>query len=76
MAVWTVTGKQSLLGILGQKLARAQVLTRALLLLVLRVLFVVAGFGCITAAAWMVAVPLGLFVAGLSLLVLEWAVKR
>lgn len=31
----------------------------------------VAGFGCITAAAWMVAVPLGLLAAGVSLLVIE-----
>lgn len=32
----------------------------------------VGGFGCLTAAAWTVAVPLGLAVAGVSLLVLEW----
>lgn len=31
----------------------------------------VAGFGLITAAAWTVAVPLGLLVGGLSLLVVE-----
>jgi hypothetical protein len=31
----------------------------------------VAAFGCFTAAAWMLAVPAGLAVAGLSLLVLE-----
>ena len=32
----------------------------------------VAGFALLSAAAWMVAVPLGLAAAGLSLLVLEW----
>jgi hypothetical protein len=31
----------------------------------------VGGFGCLVAAAWMVAVPAGLAAAGLSLLVLE-----
>jgi hypothetical protein len=30
------------------------------------------GFGCLVAAAWMVAVPAGLAAAGLSLLVLEY----
>lgn len=30
-----------------------------------------AGFGCLTAAAWAVAVPLGLAAAGVSLLLLE-----
>jgi len=32
----------------------------------------VGGFGCLTAAAWTVAMPLGLAAAGVSLLVLEW----
>lgn len=32
----------------------------------------VSGFGCLCAAAWMVAVPLGLAAAGVSLLLLEW----
>jgi hydrogenase/urease accessory protein HupE len=32
----------------------------------------VGGFGCLTAAAWMVAVPAGLAAAGVSLLVLEY----
>lgn len=34
----------------------------------------VAGLGCFTVAAAMVAVPLGLVVAGLSFFVLEWRV--
>jgi hypothetical protein len=33
---------------------------------------VVGGFGLISAACWMVAVPLGLAAAGVSLLVLEY----
>jgi hydrogenase/urease accessory protein HupE len=32
----------------------------------------VGGFGCLVAAAWMVAVPAGLAAAGASLLVLEY----
>jgi hypothetical protein len=32
----------------------------------------VGGFGCLVAAAWMVAVPAGLAAAGCSLLVLEY----
>jgi hypothetical protein len=32
----------------------------------------VAGFGCLTAAAWSIAVPAGLAAAGVSLLVLEY----
>lgn len=34
----------------------------------------VAGLGCFTAAAAMVAIPLGLLVAGASLFILEWRV--
>jgi hypothetical protein len=32
----------------------------------------VGGLGCVTAAAWLVAVPLGLLVAGVALLTLEY----
>ena len=80
---WTVTGRQSLLSLagkamapLGRRLTRARMFTAAVLRLVLRVLLVVAGLGLLSAAAWLVAVPLGLAVGGLSCLVLEWAVKR
>lgn len=34
-----------------------------------------AALGCFTAAAWTVALPLGLLVAGASLLVLDWKVN-
>lgn len=37
-----------------------------------RLLLHLGGLGAITAAAWMVAVPLGLLIAGVSLLVLEY----
>lgn len=32
----------------------------------------VAGFGCLTAAAWTIALPLGLAAAGISVLILEY----
>lgn len=32
----------------------------------------VAGFGCLTAAAWTVALPLGLAAAGVSVLLIEY----
>ena len=32
----------------------------------------VLGLACFVVAAWIVAIPLGLLVAGLSLFVLEW----
>jgi hypothetical protein len=32
----------------------------------------VAGFGCLSAAAWTVAMPLGLAAAGLSVLLIEY----
>jgi hypothetical protein len=32
----------------------------------------IIGLGCLTAAAWSVALPLGLLAAGLSAFVLEW----
>lgn len=35
-------------------------------------LLAIGGFGLLSAAAWMVAVPLGLATAGVSLLVLEY----
>lgn len=56
-------------------LARAGRLAARLLptLAVIRTLVLsVAGLGALTAAAWLVAVPLGLAAAGLALLVLEW----
>lgn len=39
-------------------------------------LFSLAGFGCITAAAWVVHLALGLLLAGFSLLILDWMIDR
>ena len=36
----------------------------------------IIGLGCLTAAAWSVALPLGLLAAGLSAFVLEWRMSE
>jgi hypothetical protein len=73
---WTPTGRESLLSIAGRALSRSRLATAAVLRVVLRFLLIVAGLTLISAAAWTVALWLGLTVAGLSCLILEWAVKR
>lgn len=73
---WTLTGRESLLAIAARHLTRSRLITRAVLQLVFRFLLIVAGLALLTAAAWTVAVWLGLAVAGVSCLILEWAVKR
>ena len=45
---------------------------RAAVTKLLAALGTVLGLACFVVAAWMVAIPLGLLVAGVSLFVLEW----
>ena len=59
-----VSGARAHAPSIGRWLARAGRRTRTLTLQV-------SGLGMVVAAAWMVAVPLGLLVGGVSLLVLE-----
>jgi uncharacterized membrane protein len=73
---WSLTGRESLLTILARKLGRSRLITKAALAVVLRFLLVVAGLVLLTAAAWTVTLWLGLAVAGVSCLLLEWIVKR
>lgn len=79
-ATWTPTGRQSLLSIAGAVIGRwlryGGAKIAAGLQALFRLLLMIAGFGLISYAAWMLAVPAGLVAAGLSCLVLEWAVKR
>jgi hypothetical protein len=79
-AAWTITGRQSLLSLAARALGRAVrgsgVRVAAALRLLVRLALTVAGLGLLTAAAWWLAVPAGLACAGVSCLVLEWAVKR
>jgi CHASE2 domain-containing sensor protein len=65
-----------MLGILARMLRRRGREVSALLLVALRFVLVVAGLGALVAAAWLVAVPLGLAAGGVALLLLEWMVKR
>jgi hypothetical protein len=76
VVAWSLAGRQSLLSILGRKLSTSRLLTLAVLRVVFRFILVVAGLTLLSAAAWIVAVPLGLAAAGVSCLLLEWAVKR
>lgn len=72
-------GRESLISVIGKYLGRIRVnfqAVRKVLLLVLRLILIVAGLAFVCAAAWVVAVPLGLFTIGASLLILEWVVKR
>jgi len=73
---WSVTGRESLLSAIGKSLKRSRIITKSILLLTLRLLLVVAGLGFVCASAYVIALPLGLVITGVSLLVLEWVVKR
>lgn len=76
MVAWTLTGRESALGILARWVQRRRRDVAAFLAVALRLLLVVAGLGLLTSAAWALALPAGLATAGLSCLVLEWIVKR
>lgn len=80
-APWTMTGRQSVLGAafaaLGRWSRRGGRRIGDVLQVALRLLLMVAGFGAITAAAWVgIGLWAGLLVGGVALLLLEWAVKR
>ena len=76
MVALSATGRESILSILGRKLTASRVLTRSLLAVILRFMLVVGGLALLSAAAWTLAMPAGLAVAGVSCLILEWVVKR
>jgi len=65
-----------MLGVLSRWLRRRGREVGAFLLVFLRFVLVVAALGLITLSAYGVAWQLGALVGGLSLLVLEWIVKR
>lgn len=64
------------LGKTWRKAQRSGHLTAAVLRVALRFTLTVAGLGFIDEAAWMWHRPAGVLAIGVSLLVLEWAVKR
>lgn len=85
--MWTIASRRSLLGIAGagvaQLAARARRAGRlagvslgAALRIAFRFALTVAGLGFLDLAAWSFNRPAGYAALGLSLLVLEWAVKR
>lgn len=76
MVAWSLTGRESVLGILARWARRRRVAVLTFLAVALRLLLVVAGLGLLTSAAWALALPAGLATAGFSCLVLEWIVKR
>lgn len=65
-----------MLGVFGRWFRRRGREVSAFLLVFLRFVLVVAALGLITLSAYGVAWQLGALVGGLSLLVLEWIVKR
>lgn len=73
---WSLTGRESLLSIVGKNLKKISFVTKALLLVVFRFLLVIAGLAFVCASAYAVSTALGFLVTGFSLLVLEWVVKR
>jgi hypothetical protein len=75
MAVWSLTGRESAVTVLARRIRASRVRLALALRLVLRFALVLAGCGGLVAAAWLVAVPLGLAAAGVSMFFLEWLVK-
>lgn len=79
MVAWTLTGERSALSILGGRIAAAAARSgrRAVTVarLVLRLVLVLAALVLFTVAAWTIALPLGLAVAAVSCLFLEWLIK-
>lgn len=76
MVAWSLAGRESALGMLGRWVRRRGREVSAVLLTALRLVLVVAALGLITLSAYGVAWQLGALVGGLSLLLLEWMVKR
>lgn len=76
MVAWSLAGRESALGVLSRWLRRRQREVSALLLVLLRFVLVVTALGLITLSAYGVAWQLGAFAGGVSLLLLEWIVKR
>jgi hypothetical protein len=74
MVAWSLAGRESALGVLGRWLRRRKAEVSAFLLVALR--FVLAALGLITLSAYGVDWKLGALAGGVSLLLLEWIVKR
>jgi len=73
---WSISGRESVLGILARWLRRRGREVRAFLAVAIRFVMVLAALGAFVWAAWRWDMSAGLVVAGASLLLLEWIVKR
>lgn len=71
-----MTGRESALSLLGRWLTRRRAAVGAVLLTLLRLVLIVTALGLITLSAYGVAWQLGALAGGISLLLLEWIVKR
>ena len=76
MVKWQFAGRESMIGIFARWLRQRRRQAVAFLAVAVRFVLVVAALGLITLSAYGVAWQLGALVGGLSLLVLEWIVKR
>lgn len=80
MVSWSLAGRESALTVMSRGLKRfwRNNSRKAIVVLatVFRLLFVAGGLGAMVAAAWVVALPLGLLALGIALLGFEWWVKR
>jgi len=79
MVSWSLTGRESAVTVIARRLRSSTRAGRARLAaavtLALRLALVLAGCGALVAAAWLVAVPLGLLAGGAALFFLEWLIK-
>jgi hypothetical protein len=76
MVAWSLAGRESVLGILARWMRRRRSAILPALRLFLRFVLILGALGMFTAAAWILALPAGLAAGGVSLLLLEWTVKR
>jgi len=76
MVAWTMTGKESMLGIMARWLGRRRAQVGAFLAVAVRFVLVVAGLALLVAAAWGASRIAGLAAGGVACLVLEYVVKR
>jgi len=76
MVTWSVAGRESALGILGRWLSRRRVQVVAFLVIAVRFTLTVAGLGFLSYAAWQWSSIAGSAAVGVSLLLLEYVVKR
>lgn len=75
-ANWSLAGRESVLGILARWMRRRRSAILPALRLFLRFALILGALGMLTAAAWDYSRISGLAAGGVSLLLLEWAVKR